>query len=276
MLAAKRRRLEEVLGALGGAIVAYSGGADSAFVAEVAHVVLGPRSLAITADSPSIPRRELAAAAELARQRGWNHELVRTNEIDDSRYAANPVNRCYYCKSALFEVLGPRARRSGVPILLGTNVDDLSDHRPGHIAADEHGVLHPLVEAGLSKAEVRALSREAGLPTWDKPAAACLASRFAYGVRVTTDGLRRVETSENFLFGRGYRVVRVRDLGGDKTRVEVGPDEIARLQTESDALKTTLESLGWAEVVIDERGYRRGSLNEGVVPVALMERPASG
>lgn len=264
-LAQKLRRLEESLKSLPGAIVAYSGGADSALLAEFAHRVLGEESLAVTADSPSLPRRELAAAVELAARRGWRHVVIRTSELEDERYASNPRDRCYFCKTALFEQLVPMARESGVPILLGTNTDDLSDWRPGAKAATERGSLSPLVEAGLSKADVRETSLRFGLPTASKPAAACLASRFAYGVRVTEVGLGRVEAAEDFLLAKGFEVVRVRDLGDERTRIEVGSDEVERLQSMTDEVRTFLENLGFREVLIDEKGYRRGALNHSVV-----------
>src|ERR1043166_4684247 len=166
-------KLRAILGALPGALVAYSGGVDSALLAEVAHQVLGPAATAVTADSPSLARRELTAATALARSRGWSHVVVGTGELEDPRYAANPTNRCYYCKSALFARLEPLARDRGVPVLLGTVTDDLGDWRPGQAAATERGGRHPFVEAGLSKADVRAISRPLGLPTAAKPASAC-------------------------------------------------------------------------------------------------------
>lgn len=267
---AKVRALGEVLAGLPGAVVAYSGGADSAYLAEMAHRGLGGRSLAVTADSPSLPRRELAAAARLARDRGWRHLVVATREVEDERYAANPVDRCYFCKSALFARLEPLAMERGLPVLLGTNTDDLGEWRPGHRAAAERGARHPLVEAGLSKAEVREASRRAGLPTAAKPAAACLASRLAYGVRVTPAALARIEAAEELLLGRGFCVVRVRDLGDDRARVEVGRDEVGLLEAQAESVTGELRRLGFAEVAIDGRGYRSGALNEG------MALPAAG
>jgi uncharacterized protein len=257
--------LRETLGALPGAVVAYSGGVDSALLAEVAHQVLGTAATAVTADSPSLPRRELAAASALAQQRGWRHLVVGTEELDDPGYVANGTNRCYHCKIALFDRLQPLAGEAGVPVLLGTVTDDLGDWRPGHAAATERGGRHPLVEAGLSKAEVRTLSSQLGLPTAAKPAAACLSSRLAYGVPVTTDALARVERAEEVVASLGFSVLRVRDLGGDAARVEVGPDELARLVPLSRTVTEALRGLGFASVAIDERGYRRGALNEGAI-----------
>ncbi|HKN48951.1 MAG TPA: ATP-dependent sacrificial sulfur transferase LarE, partial [Actinomycetota bacterium] len=257
--------LRKILGALPGAVVAYSGGVDSALLAEVAHQVLGTASVAVTADSPSLPRRELEAATALARCRGWGHLVVGTAELDDPGYVANPLNRCYHCKSALFDRLQPLADQRGAPVLLGTVTDDLGDWRPGHAAATERGGRHPLVEAGMAKADVRALSAELGLPTAAKPAAACLSSRLAYGVTVTTAALARVERAEELVASLGFSVLRVRDLGGDAARVEVGPDELARLAPLSWTVSEGLRALGFATVTIDERGYRRGALNEGAL-----------
>lgn len=273
--ATKLDALREALGALPGAVVAYSGGVDSALLAEVAHEVLGPAAVAVTADSASLPRRELDAATSLAHQRGWRHLVVRTAELDDPRYVANATSRCYHCKSALFDRLQPLAGEQGVPILLGTVTDDLGDWRPGMAAASQRGGRHPLVDAGLSKAEVRTLSAELGLPTAAKPAAACLSSRLAYGVPVTTDALARVERAEELVASLGFSVLRVRDLGGDAARVEVGPDELPRLGPLSQTVTEVLRGLGFATVAIDQRGYRRGALNEGtVVPSVLIPAAA--
>lgn len=266
----KLAALRAILAALPGALVAYSGGVDSTLLAEVAHQVLGPAATAVTADSPSLARRELAAATALATERGWGHLVVSTEELSDPRYAANPTNRCYYCKSALFERLEPLARERGVPVLLGTVTDDLGDWRPGQAAATERGGRHPLVEAGISKAGVRAISQHLGLPTAAKPASACLASRLAYGVAVTSAALARVEQAEEELSSLGFRVLRVRDLGGDAARVEVGQDELGHLRRVARAVTDALHRMGFASVVLDERGYRRGALNEGVVPPVLI------
>ena len=261
----KLAALRDILGAMPAAIVAYSGGVDSALLAEVAHQVLGAASLSVTADSPSLPRRELEAASALAKRRGWRHLVVGTAELDDPGYIANSLNRCYHCKSALFDRLQPLADERGAPVLLGTVTDDLGDWRPGHAAATERGGRHPLVEAGMAKAEVRALSADLGLPTAAKPAAACLSSRLAYGVPVTTAALARVERAEELVASLGFSVLRVRDLGGDAARVEVGPDELARLAPLSWTVSEGLRALGFATVTIDERGYRRGALNEGAL-----------
>ncbi|HEU5003696.1 MAG TPA: ATP-dependent sacrificial sulfur transferase LarE [Actinomycetota bacterium] len=268
--------LFDVLGALPGAVVAFSGGVDSSVLAEAAHRVLGERSLAVTADSPSLARRELAAARTLAAGRGWRHEVVATHEMDDPQYAANPTNRCYFCKTALFDRLAPLAAGLGVPVLLGTVTDDLGDWRPGQAAATERGGRHPFVEAGMGKADVRALARTFGLPTAGKPASACLASRLAYGVAVTPAALARVEQAEDLVSALGFPVLRVRDLGGDAASVEVAPGDLPRLQPLSGRVVAELCGLGFASVSIDERGYRRGALNERAGIVLPLVGPAVG
>ena len=266
--------LSSIIDRTQGLLVAFSGGADSAFLAEVGHRRLGARSIAVTADSPSLPRAELAAAIDLASSRGWRHEVVSTYELRSEDYAANPVNRCYFCKSALFDVIGPIAARLGYSMALGTNLDDIGDHRPGHVAADEAGAVHPLLEAGLGKQDIRLASSQMGLVTADKPASACLASRFAYGVRVTKEGLLRVEMAEARVAELGYRIVRVRDLGGDTARVEVGSDELAGLAMHEPEIVNRLRGLGFASVEIAPDGYRRGSLNDEVTTIPLTLRPS--
>ena len=257
----KSRSLDGVIRALGRVVVAYSGGVDSSFLAGRAHQVLGPRALAVTAVSPSLSRRELAGAESLAAARGWNHELVPTAEVERENYARNSVDRCYWCKTELFEVLEPIAAARGAVIAVGTNTDDLSDVRPGLRAAREHSVRAPLVEAGLAKDEVRALARADDLPVADKPASPCLASRFAYGVRVTGDRLERVERAEEIVRALGFEVFRVRDHG-DLARIEVTPDEVDRAAALRDELASKLGALGWRYVTLDLKGFRSGSLNE--------------
>ncbi|MBW3588659.1 MAG: ATP-dependent sacrificial sulfur transferase LarE [Actinobacteria bacterium] len=264
VLNSKVERLVSLLEKLPGAMVAYSGGADSAYLSEMSYRVLGDRSTAVTADSPSLPRRELKQAIELATQRGWTHQVVATLEITDENYTSNPHDRCYFCKSALFDQLAPKAEAIGVPILLGTNLDDLGDWRPGQVAASERGALSPLVDAGFTKEDVRRASASVGLVTADKPASACLASRFAYGVAITEEGLARVEGAEDAILARGFTVVRVRDLGQDRARVEVGAHEVSRLDEMGPDLISALMGLGFRKVSLDEQGYRQGSLNDGI------------
>ncbi|MCA1840238.1 MAG: ATP-dependent sacrificial sulfur transferase LarE [Actinomycetota bacterium] len=265
-------RLDELhrrVGELPGAIVAFSGGVDSAFLSEVAHRRLGDRFIAVTADSASLPRRELLDCIGLAHSRGWKHIVVPTDELSSSDYAANPTNRCYFCKVELFTALAPLATETGFPVLLGTNADDIGDHRPGQVAADEAGALHPMLDVGLTKQDIRRASDLLGLATSAKPASACLASRFAYGVGITREGLARVEGAEEYLREAGLRVLRVRDLGNDRARVEVGKDELDLLKASSFEIQTALLNMGFGEVTLDEEGYRRGSLNEGIVTIAL-------
>ena len=259
-LQSKRSRLRSSLANLGDVVVAYSGGVDSALVAACAHAALGERSLALTAVSPSLARRELDAASALARVNGWNHSIVATREVAREEYAQNNPDRCYWCKTELFEVLGPIAEQRGATIVVGTNCDDLGDHRPGLEAAREHDVRAPLVDAGLTKADVRALSAELGLPTADKPASPCLASRFAYGVRVTPEGLRRIDRAEELIRSFGFEVLRVRDHG-DIARIEVPPEDIARAAQLGPAIAEGMRALGFGYVALDLSGFRSGSMN---------------
>ena len=261
----KSRTLDELIRRLGSVVVAYSGGVDSSFLADRAHQVLGPRALAVTAVSPSMSRRELTAARELATERGWQHESVETAEVLREEYARNSADRCYWCKTELFSVLEPIAVRRGAVMAVGTNVDDLSDIRPGLRAAREHSVEAPLATAGLAKDEIRTLAREAGLRVADKPASPCLASRFAYGVRVTPEGLERIDRAEEAVRSLGFEVFRVRDHG-DLARVEVPADQIARAASLREEIESRLRALGWRYVTLDLTGFRSGSLNEALAP----------
>ena len=263
----KLEQLESLLRAMGGCLVAYSGGVDSAFLACVAHRVLGEASVAVLADSPSLPRSELNEAVALAERFGFPLEVIKTLEFENEAYLTNPPNRCYFCKHALFEAMEALAAARGVPFLLyGENMDDLGDVRPGAQAAAQFQVRAPLKEAGLTKAEIRALSAHLGLPTADKPQMACLSSRIPHGERVTPAKLTQIEQAEQHLRSLGFHDVRVRhhELSqGALARIEIGPDEISRCMewATRQQMVEKLQALGYQQVTLDLIGYRRGSLN---------------
>ncbi|MBI4728323.1 MAG: ATP-dependent sacrificial sulfur transferase LarE [Acidobacteria bacterium] len=265
---AKLARLRAIVADAGGGVVAYSGGADSAFLADVAYEVLRDRMLAVTAVSASLSRGEREAAGRIAEARGWAHMEVETHEIERDGYRLNPPDRCYHCKSELLEVLNPLARERGWPVMVGVNSDDAADFRPGQAAASERGALAPLREAGLGKQEIRELSRERGLATWDKPAAPCLASRIAYGVEVTTDRLERIGRAEAFLRSLGLREFRVRDHG-DLARIEVPAGSVGRIAETGvrERVAEMLKGLGFRYVTLDLEGFRSGSMNEVLVGI---------
>ena len=247
-------------------IIAYSGGVDSSYLAYAAHAVLGPRSLAVTAESPSYPSSQRRLAEEVAVSAGFAHRFVSTREMADPNYARNPTNRCYFCKSELFGVLeGLRKELAYEAVAYGVNTDDTHDFRPGHRAADEHRVLSPLLEAELSKRDVRALAGAAGLPSAETPASACLASRIPYGMPVTAEKLRQIERAEESLRELGFRQLRVRHHG-ELARIEISPDEMARaLDPERmREMSRALHDVGFRYVSLDLDGYRSGSLNEGL------------
>jgi pyridinium-3,5-biscarboxylic acid mononucleotide sulfurtransferase len=228
--------------------------------------VLGPAALCVTADSPSYPDYHRQLAVRVARDFGLHHEFVRTSEFEQAEYRANPVNRCYYCKSELYDVLSRLAASRGIAMIVdGSNADDRSDYRPGRTAAREFGVRSPLDEADLTKSDIRELSRRAGLPTWDEPASACLSSRIPYNSEVTTEKLGMIERAEAVLRHMGFRVCRVRHHD-QLARLEIGADELNRALDPAvrEQIVRELRAIGYQHVTIDLRGYRMGSLNEGV------------
>ncbi len=265
VLAAKQERLFDDLRRLDRVIVAYSGGTDSAYLAWAAHTALGAgRALIVTADSASIPESHKRDAEALARQFSFHHEYIQTREFDNPDYVANNPDRCFHCKDELFTTLETLGRERGFEhIVYGVNVDDLGDYRPGQNAARKHEVKAPLAEAGLRKAEIRELSRLAGLPTWDRPASACLSSRIPYGTPVTVETVKTVEQGEEAIKKLGFRQFRVR-FHGELVRIEVAPEELSRaLDPEMAARFVELfKPLGFHYVTLDLEGYRQGSLNE--------------
>jgi uncharacterized protein len=263
-LATKRDRLLDILRAMNRAAIAFSGGIDSTVVAQAAFLALGERAVAVTADSPSVPRREITEAQDLARHIGIAHRLVSTDEFANPDYRRNDGTRCYFCKDELYTRMESLLPELGAEVICsGANLDDRGDYRPGLTAAAEHQVRHPLQEAGFTKADVRALARHWGLPTWDKPASPCLSSRLAPGVAVTPERTARVEAAETHLRQLGYRDCRVRLHEGELARIEVPAGELGRLLEPGvqAQLVATLKGLGFRFVTLDLEGLRSGSLN---------------
>lgn len=260
----KEESLFKILAGLGEVIVAYSGGTDSAYLAWAAHRVLGPKAVAITADSASIPESHKHDAEQFAAENGIRHEYIETFEFENPKYVANNADRCFHCKDELFNRLEEVAAERGIRhIIYGVNKDDLGDYRPGQNAARIHEVKAPLVEAGLTKAEIRELSRLAGLRTWDRPASACLSSRIPYGTPVTAETVRTVDRGEEQLRALGFRQFRVR-YHGELVRIEIDRDEMPQALNMEMAGKLTsiFKSLGFHYVALDLEGYRQGAMNE--------------
>ena len=278
-LDARIARLRSLLAGLERVVVCFSGGVDSGYLLAEAVGVLGDRAVALTAVSPSLAPEEGAAARRLAERIGARHLLVDTAEVDDPRYAANPVNRCYFCKVEVYgRAVREAARLGDHRVVDGFNADDRRDHRPGRQAAKEHGVRSPLDETGFTKADVREAARRLGLPIWNKPALACLSSRFPYGAAITPERLAQVAACERVLRGHGFAVCRVRHFGG-RARIEVAPEEVARFRDAALRADVTarFRDAGFQEVEVDPAGYRQGALNEpaGIAAAADVVRNPS-
>lgn len=278
-LQTKREKLESLIGNLKSVLVAFSGGVDSTLVLAVAHRVLGEKVLAVTAQSSSLPERELKDAKNLASSIGVEHLIVNTEEMQSDDYLANPTNRCYYCKSELYGKLSEVAKQHQLAsIVNGINLDDLGDHRPGIHAAKEAGVTSPLAEAGFSKNEVRELSKILGLTTWEKPAMACLSSRVPYGESISAEKLLMIEQAEDYLLSLGFKQLRVRHHG-DVARIELERKDFPRFFADdiSSKVQRKLKEIGYKFVTLDVEGFRSGSLNEAIAnPISLTENHVGG
>jgi pyridinium-3,5-biscarboxylic acid mononucleotide sulfurtransferase len=270
---AKRALLDQHLRVLGRTLIAYSGGVDSAFLAWAAHRALGTNMLAVIADSPSLARAQLADATAFAGEQGIPLEIIATDELDRPEYARNDASRCFHCKDELFTAMEEfRAQRDFESIAYGVNMDDLGDFRPGQLAAQQHRVAAPLRDAGLTKQDIRELSRAAGLRVWDKPASACLSSRIEYGREVTREALGLVEQGEDAIRALGFRQFRVRHHG-DIARIEIAREEMARALTAEMAAEFTrvFKALGFKFVTLDLEGFRSGSMN-ALIPTDILTR----
>jgi len=261
----KHQALRTLTAGLDGALIAFSGGIDSSLVARVAAEELGDRALAVTSGSASLKRSDLRLAQELAERWRMRHRVIVTDELDKADYRANPVNRCFHCKTSLYSALSRIATEEGLGVILnGTNCDDLGDHRPGLQAAEDFAVRSPLVEAGFTKADVRALARHLGLENADKPQAACLSSRFPYGTAIDRERLAQVEQAEDVLADLGFTQFRVRHHD-DVARIEVPAEDLHRAVAERELLQQRIRACGYRFVALDLAGFRSGSLNAGVV-----------
>jgi len=269
----KYKKLEEILVSMGSVVVAYSGGVDSAYLLKAAHDCLGGKALALTAVSASLAQDELAEAQAVAKWIGAKHILIESQETHDPNYLANTPARCYFCKNEVYNELVEYARQHGFEVVVdGSNLDDTGDHRPGRQAAAEHGVRSPLLEAGLTKEDIRALARNAGLPNWNKPAAACLSSRIPYGTLISIEMLSQVEQAERVLRNIGLRQVRVRHHD-TIARVEVEPGEFEKVLEQREVIVTALQGLGYTYVSLDLAGFKSGSMNAVLHP-GLVQQPA--
>jgi len=262
----KYENLKKYIKELGSAVIAFSGGVDSTFLAKVCKDVLNDRCLAVTATSSTYPEREFKEALELAKEIGIRHKIIKSEELEIEGFSKNPIDRCYYCKSELFSKLKKVADDEGIEYVLdGTNADDTGDFRPGRRAAKELGVKSPLLECGFTKDDIREMSKRLGLPTWNKPAYACLSSRFPYGQEITSEKLSMVEKSEEYLLNLGFVGFRVRHHG-DVARIELNPDQINMMMDENIRKKVVskLKEIGFKYVSLDLEGYRTGSMNEAI------------
>lgn len=259
----KFERLKSYLKSFDSVLVAFSGGVDSAFLMKVSTDVLGTKATALTAKSPSLPLSELKGATKLASDCNSNHIIVESNELANPNYSTNPENRCYYCKSELYSICEDKAKELGInQVIDGFNADDSGDYRPGRVAAGEKGVLSPLADIGLTKAEIRYLSQKLDLPTWDKPNMACLSSRFPYGTEITEEKLKQVELAEDYMKGLGFRQLRVRYYN-EIAKIEIDKNEIEKyVSPVKEKVEEKFKELGFTNAILDSKGYRTGSLNE--------------
>jgi pyridinium-3,5-biscarboxylic acid mononucleotide sulfurtransferase len=261
---AKLNKLESLLRATDGAIVAFSAGVDSTFLLKIAYSVLGDRAVALTAASPTVPPGEFEAAKEFAKDLGCRHIVIDSQELANPSFAKNPVNRCFFCKDELYRICRDQAEKLNVPLIIdGTNLDDLKDHRPGLKAAKEWGIRHPLVEAEMTKEDIRRYSQALDLPTWDKPSSPCLSSRFPYGTEINLERLQKIGACEVYMKDLRFREFRVR-YHGDLARIELSPKEMSRFFEEAtrQAVVKKFKEIGFNYVSLDLQGYRTGSMNE--------------